>query len=199
MTEFELIDAVRMKTSMYIGKLSPTHLNAFLSGYNCAIEERNINKQESELRDFHNWVAKKLNYAESTSGWANMIENQREDKKEALYLFFELLDEYRGIKHEEIAETENINKDKLDRSWRGYSRLKKVRGTFKEVSKPLPSKLIIRKMNIIGNWFQLIAKNDEEEILFVSNSEELAKIYKRAYEVFGINKDDWNIKIKNGS
>lgn len=122
-----------------------------------------------------------------------MIEDQREDKKEALDLFYELLDEYRGINHEQIASIEFRHEDKIDRSWKGYSRLKKIRGTFAEVHKPSPKEIIIRKMNISGAWFQMVAKNEKQAILFTWNSEELEKVYERAKEIFGIEKNEWKI------
>ena len=46
-------------------------------------------------------------------------------------------------------------------------------------------------MNISGNWFQLVAKNKKEEILFTWNSEKLEKVYQRAKEIFGIEKEEW--------
>ena len=194
MTEYELIDMIRMRTGMYIGHASPTHLRSFLSGYFFAKKDEDLKGDIPNFHGFHDWIANKFEYYESTSGWAYMIEDQREFKEEALDLFYELLDEYRGIKHEQIAEIEFNHEDKIDRSWRGYSRLIKVRGTFDEVVKPSPEEIIIRKMNISGEWFQMVAKNEKDEILFTWNSDELEKVFKRANEVFGIDKDEWTIK-----
>jgi len=191
MTKYELIDMIRRRTAMYIGHASPTHLRAFLSGYFFAKDNEDIRDEKSNFHGFHDWVANKFGYNSSTSGWAYMIEDQRIDKEEALILFYELLDEYRGIKHKQIAKVKFNHKNKIDRSWRGYSRLKKVRGTFTEITKPLPKEIIIREMNISGNWFQLVAKNKKEEILFTWNSEKLEKVYQRAKEIFGIEKEEW--------
>ena len=151
-------------------------------------------EENPKFHGFHDWVANKFGYTESTSGWAYMIEDQREDKKEALYLFYELLDEYRGIKHRQIAEVEFKHENKTDLTWRGYSRLQKVRGTFKAIPKLLPKYLIIQELKLKEDWFQMVAKNDKNEILFLWSSTELEKVYKRAMEIFGIEKDEWKIK-----
>lgn len=191
MTEYELIDMLRLRTGMYIGYASPTHLHSYLSGYYQAKGEDTSIPRDPSFHGFHQWVANKLDYSESTSGWANMIEDQREDKELSLLLFFELLDEYRGIRHQPIAKITFDHEDKMDRSWRGYSRLKKVRGTFEEVFKPSPEELIIRKMNISGEWFQMLAMSDCQEVLFAWSHEELERVYKRATEIFGIDKSEW--------
>ncbi len=199
MSKYELIDLIRMRTGMYIGHSSPTHLNSFLSGYFFAKKDETIKEEKPDFHGFHDWVAIKFDYYESTSGWAYMIEDQREDEKEALYLFYELLDEYRGIEHQQIANVDFNHEDKTDRTWRGYSRLKKVRGTFKAIPKPLPKTLAIREIELKETWFQMVAKNSKNEILFLWSSTELEKVYKRAKEIFGIKKDEWKIKKENGS
>ena len=199
MSEYELIDLVRMRTEMYTGYSSPTHLNSFLSGYFFAKRDETIIEEKPSFGGFHDWVANKFDYNESTSGWAHMIEDQREDKKEALYLFYELLDEYRGISHQQIAYVKFRHADMTDRTWLGYSRLKKVRGTFKTIPKPLPNRLTIQRIELEENWFQMVAKNDKGETLFLWSSTELTKVYKRAKKVFGIEKHEWKIKKENGS
>ena len=152
MNEYELIDMIRMRTEMYTGHSSPTHLHSFLSGYFFAKTHEAIKEESPKFHRFHDWVANKFDYYESTSGWAYMIEDQREDKKEALYLFYELLDEYRGIKHQQLANVEFKHEEKTDRTWRGYSRMQKVRGTFKAIPKPLPNCLTIRRIKLEEEW-----------------------------------------------
>jgi hypothetical protein len=48
------------------------------------------------LRAFNTWVAKELGFAESTSGWCNMILARAESEDKAFDMFFELLDRFRG-------------------------------------------------------------------------------------------------------
>jgi len=199
MNVYELFDSIRMRTEMFTGHSSPTHLNSFLSGYYFAKKHEAIKKEEPNFHGFHDWVANKFDYYESTSGWAYMIEDQREDKKEALYLFYELLDEYRGTQHQQIANVKINHEDKIDTTWRGYSRLKKVKGTFEAILKPLPRVLTIRQIELKEIWFQMVAKNDKNEILFLWSSTELEKVYKRANEIFGIEQDEWKMKNKKRS
>jgi hypothetical protein len=181
---------------MYTGYSSPTHLNSFLSGYFFANRDQPVKEEKPSFHEFHDWVADKFGYFESTSGWAFMIEDQREDKHEALYLFYELLDEYRGIKWQQVANVEFNHEDKTDRTWRGYSRLEKVKGTAQAIPKPMPSKLTIQKMELRETWFQMVAKNRNDETLFLWSSTEIEKVYLRANEIFGIEKGEW--KTENG-
>ncbi|MAT69924.1 MAG: hypothetical protein CMJ58_10425 [Planctomycetaceae bacterium] len=55
------------------------------------------NTATSELRPYHDWVAAKLGFRESTAGWRNMIlERAGDNETEAFQLFFRLLDEYQA-------------------------------------------------------------------------------------------------------
>lgn len=175
---------------MYIGHLSPTHLNSFIHGYYMGASLP-LKSEYPDFHGFHDWVAKKFDYYESTSGWAYMIEDQRKAQDEALWLFFELLDEYRGIKHETIRTINYTAEYKLNTTWIGYSRQKKVRGSFKAMPKPRPTALIIRKLNLAETWFSLIAINEKNEIMDVRNVNELDRIYGMAYDIYGVHKTNW--------
>ena len=194
MNVYELIDKIRLRTAMYIGHASPTHLRSFLSGYYLEKRHEIVKEEEPSFAKFNDWIADKFDYYESTSGWAYMIEDQRDDKQEALYLFYELLDEYRGIRHNQIARVKFRHEESTDQSWRGYSRRKKVRGTFEAIPKPLPYEIIIQKMKINNEWFQMVARNKNKEILSIRDSERIENLYKSAERIFGIVKDDWEIK-----
>ena len=83
---------------MYLGKESISLLRANLSGYYAALFA-NILPTESEpsFRGFHDWVALRLGYYESTSGWDNMLlEAANGDETKALENFFVLLEEYKN-------------------------------------------------------------------------------------------------------
>ncbi len=176
---------------MYIGYHSPTHLHSFLMGYAFGLQLESTNTEQPDFNDFHDWVAKKLNYDESTSGWAYMIEDQRKDKEEALWLFFELLDEFREINHATIATVEYSRKFELETDWGGYNRQKKIRGTFKAIAKPRPARLLIRKMDILDGWHSIVALNSKNEILDVSNFNDLDTAFNRAQEIFAVDRKEW--------
>ncbi len=88
---FELLDKIRPRPGMYIGYHSPTHLHSFLSGVQFATDSDKYNSlfesDQPNFNEFHDWVAKKFNYYESTSGWAYMIEDQRVDKEGFVVIF----------------------------------------------------------------------------------------------------------------
>jgi hypothetical protein len=189
---FDLLDKIRQRPAMYIGYHSPTHLHSFLSGFSYCGNFKPEKAENPDFRDFHDWVAKRLGYYESTSGWAHMIEDQREDKEEALWLFFELLDEFRGITRETFKSLDYTAKFKItDKTYVGYSRHKKIWGGHAPAPKPRPHRLAIRKMEIEAGWYSLVAFNKKGEILEVMNSESLEIIYKWAQNILGVNEADW--------
>lgn len=187
----DLLDKIRPRPGMYIGYHSPTHLHSFLCGFSLATNFESSSTEEPCFDDFHDWVAKRLNYPESTSGWAYMIEDQREDKEEALWLFFELLDEFRNIKHESLRSIQYLSSHSLDTSGQGYSRMKKVRGSVEAIPKPRPTKLIIRKMVLDEIYYSLLALNEQDEVLDVITSQKIEDIYERGGSVYGVERHEW--------
>jgi hypothetical protein len=191
---YELIDSIRTRLGLYIGHESPTNLHSFLNGY---IYGKELHKKEDfgrgEFGGFDDWVAQKLSYTASTSGWAYMIADQRSDDREGIWLFFELLDEYRNIQNEEIGRVVyNENKHKIDCSWGGYAKFKKIRGTFKAIKKANPTEIIIKKMNFAQNCYSLVAVNDKNEVLFMRYEENVEGCIKNAKRIFGIEEEEWN-------
>jgi hypothetical protein len=112
---YTILDAVRLRPGLYIGKPSPEHLFVFLGGYQMAMQHAGIEEvSEPPFQGFHDWVATRLGFFESTAGWSNMLmavtlglnpksirwENYdasatQETHKQALDTFFTLLDQYR--------------------------------------------------------------------------------------------------------
>jgi hypothetical protein len=98
---YELLEAIRQRPVMYIETPSITCLRAFLDGYFFTISRNKI----QDFRAFHNWVAMRLGYFESTSGWANMLrESENGDEKKAFDKFFIFLDEFKKRKARVIYE-----------------------------------------------------------------------------------------------
>jgi len=95
---YKLIDEIRPRPAMYLGENSVSFLRAFLGGYMRAAYEAQapFAEENPPFSAFHDWVAMKLGYYESTSGWAKMLlaaEGQNEAK--ALERFFVYLDEFK--------------------------------------------------------------------------------------------------------
>lgn len=64
----------RKRPGMFIGELSPNSLQVFLSGYHVAMADIGaVEISAPSLQEFHDWIAKKFLFSESTAGWPNMI------------------------------------------------------------------------------------------------------------------------------
>ena len=91
-----LLDVIRERPAMYLGQHSLSALCYFLAGCETALWAHNIEEKRPLPRDFHDWVADRLHFSDSTSGWKNMILSRVPDEGAALEYFFKLLDEYRN-------------------------------------------------------------------------------------------------------
>ena len=104
---YALIDKIRPRPAMYLGENSVSILNAFLGGYLTAAFEAGISlvDENPPFEEFHDWVAMRLGYYESTSGWSKMLlaaEGGNEAK--ALERFFVYLDEFKQRKAKVILQ-----------------------------------------------------------------------------------------------
>ncbi len=62
------------RPAMWTGELTLKSIRTFLDGYSFAlIENKLIEQDESNDPNFHDWIANKLGFRESTAGWHNMI------------------------------------------------------------------------------------------------------------------------------
>lgn len=97
---YSFLDLIREKPQFYIGdqKLSTLYNN--INGYRMYCLHNNIEENlNPNWNEFHDFVAKKLNYSESTSGYKNMIlENNAHDEYKSLQNFYELIDNFRKNK-----------------------------------------------------------------------------------------------------
>jgi len=122
---YNLLDKMRERPALYLGKKSLICLDAYAEGYRWALLDRGI-KDVSEPAffsiEFHDWVAAKLGYNYSQMGWCNAILSAAlggspKSKKPwerlqvravkpvedaaAFDRFYELLDEWRHSGHKE--------------------------------------------------------------------------------------------------
>jgi hypothetical protein len=91
----KLLEVIREKPAMYLGERSLSALQHFLAGYGYALFVHDVPHEFQLPRDFHDWVAYRLHFFESTSGYRNMILKHVRDEAAALDRFFELLDKHR--------------------------------------------------------------------------------------------------------
>lgn len=111
---YKFIKQMEARPVLWTGANTLQSIRTFLDGYSYALYEHSISivSDDSEL-DFHNWVAKKLGFYESTAGWQNMIlavslglnpkkikwENYdsvvtKQQHEKSIQKFYELLEEY---------------------------------------------------------------------------------------------------------
>lgn len=94
---YDTIAMMRSRPSMYLGECSLVRLNAFLNGCFFVAHEFGIGYEvQPDFGDFRNWVAQRFNRLESTAGYCSIILHEcGGDDRQALDLFFELIEEYR--------------------------------------------------------------------------------------------------------
>jgi len=94
--EGNILERIRQCPAMYLGTNSLTAFYHFVAGYSLACGELGAPKLDLLPSDFHDWVAYRLRFLESTSGYSNMILQRTPDEAKALQQFFELLDGYKA-------------------------------------------------------------------------------------------------------
>lgn len=95
---YQLFAQIKESPAMYVGEKSLTRLQMFFYGYCFALDRQDIefNQRKFKKSGFHDWIAKKLGWSESTSGWLNMILNEvNGDEERAFDLFYLLLEEFK--------------------------------------------------------------------------------------------------------
>lgn len=93
---FELLEKIRTKPGMYIGRPSVSDLFMFLVGYEYGRGESGVEPTEEEddfYGEFQPWLQKKLGI-KTVSSWAKMIMLSCHDEKAGFEKFFKLLDEF---------------------------------------------------------------------------------------------------------
>ena len=71
---YELIEKISQRTGMYTSECKLSNVRSFLDGYTFSItSESELEQFLGNFPGFHNWIAKKFGFFESTAGWQNMI------------------------------------------------------------------------------------------------------------------------------
>ena len=99
-----LLDVIRVRTVMYTGERTLSSVYHFLRGYQFALNVYVYETPGSLLPpDFHDWVAYRLRFHETTLGYRGMILKRFPDESAALDRFFELFDEHRSRQARVVA------------------------------------------------------------------------------------------------
>jgi len=115
-----LLEEIEARPAMFLGQKSLTRFYAFLDGYGTALHVYSIDSdlRKSIPREFHDWVAYREHFEESTSGWCNMILANTSDEEKALERCFQLLREYHARKPVPVARLLNASRPSL----RGFTK-----------------------------------------------------------------------------
>ena len=95
---FTILEKIKAKPGMYIGRSSVSDLFMFLVGYKTARKELGIELTEEEAdfyENFHGFVEKRYKLHTSNS-WGKIIMLYCHSEKDGFENFFKLLDEFKG-------------------------------------------------------------------------------------------------------
>ncbi|MGB3650019.1 MAG: hypothetical protein WBA41_02265 [Rivularia sp. (in: cyanobacteria)] len=103
---YEMLNRIKKRPAMYLGKNFIFSLQVFLAGYNGAKREMGLSptEQEQEFEYFLNWIRKRFKI-ETNQSWASIILFYSADENKALDTFFELFDEF-------LAQRKNLELEK---------------------------------------------------------------------------------------
>ncbi len=92
---YDLLQKIKKRPAMYLGKHSIFNLQAFLDGYYFARRELGIplTEQESEFQKFLQWIREKFQ-VETGQLWASIILFNSADERSAVDRFFSLFEEF---------------------------------------------------------------------------------------------------------
>ncbi|NJM62424.1 MAG: hypothetical protein HC849_23080 [Oscillatoriales cyanobacterium RU_3_3] len=93
---FDILEKIKARPGMYIGKASVSDLFIFLAGYKTARREFGIEPtaRENEFYgEFQPWLQKRFQVM-SVNSWAKIIMLYSVDEREGFEYFFQLLDEF---------------------------------------------------------------------------------------------------------
>lgn len=108
---YEMLEKIKQRPGMFLGKTSITRLRAFLDGYMSSREDLGLppTQQELEFNQFQDWIQTRFKIT-SSHGWDSIILFYSVDETEALNNFFELFEQFRKG---ESAAREEINQEKV--------------------------------------------------------------------------------------
>jgi hypothetical protein len=96
--EVDIFERFRRRPAMFTGENTINSIRCYLDGYHFAMEWHGLSPVGDPLLvpgEFHDWVAYRLHFYESTSGWCNMIRDRTGTEQEGIDKFFELLAEFK--------------------------------------------------------------------------------------------------------
>jgi len=96
MSEFyDLLQKIKQRPALYLGKRSLSYLQVFLDAYTFARREMGVKptEQEQDFEEFQDWIEQRFKQID-TQSWSRIILFYTEDESDALKLFFELFEDF---------------------------------------------------------------------------------------------------------
>lgn len=93
--ERNLLSAMRKRAPMFVGEYSLAKLSIFLGAYSIALKEYGLDNRYCMIpEEFNEFVLKKYSLYPCNRNYAMVILQNISDGKEAIEMFFQLLDEF---------------------------------------------------------------------------------------------------------
>ncbi|MFB2973041.1 hypothetical protein ACE1CD_29110 [Aerosakkonema sp. BLCC-F183] len=94
---YNLLQRIKERPGMYLGRCSITRLSMLLMGYSIARGDLGLptTEQEQEFEKFQEWIAKRYNIT-SSHGWDSIILFYSADERDALDNFFNLFEKFQN-------------------------------------------------------------------------------------------------------
>ena len=97
----ELLNEMRGRLGMYIGATSITELAAFLRGYDYAMVQLGLGKEDRFLAEFRDWIHER--FQTTAHSWEKTILLHSADEADAVEHFWKLFDEYLERRNGELG------------------------------------------------------------------------------------------------
>ena len=93
----EMLQRIKQRPLMYLGKCSITRLHSFLIGYMGARQDLGLptTEEETEFDKFQEWIQERFEI-KSSHGWNDIILFYSADERDALDKFFELFEQFKN-------------------------------------------------------------------------------------------------------
>jgi hypothetical protein len=96
-TIYDLLELVRVRPGMWIGEMSGSALQVFLSGFWAGLEAAHVSLEAETppFREFHGWIAQRLGVRMNGKGWPTLLLEACGTEEAAFARFWTELDAYR--------------------------------------------------------------------------------------------------------
>jgi hypothetical protein len=112
-----MLDLIAARPGLYLGEKSITLLGGWVYGWTSALAGEAFDGTNPPFREFHDWVALRLGFYESTAGWRRMLLDKHQgDEETAFDHFFELFSEFKS-RQERVILHANVDQLRKPSDW----------------------------------------------------------------------------------